>query len=109
MNQFGREVITCGLRQAQVRCSLTPRSKRRQRRNFRVLRGGSWNNNPSNLRSAYRNHSTPDNRNNNIGFRCVWVEDSSPKTEQDGVMPGGSGLPGRCQESSLTVVPAPVR
>lgn len=78
-------------------------------RNFRVLRGGSWLNNPSNLRSAYRNNNTPDNRNNNIGFRCVWVEDSSPKTEQDGVKPGGSGLPGRCQEYSLTVVPAPVR
>jgi len=35
----------------------------------RVLRGGSWNNNPQNLRSANRNNNTPDNRNNNIGFR----------------------------------------
>jgi len=36
-----------------------------------VLRGGSWNNNENNLRSANRNRNEPDNRNNNIGFRCV--------------------------------------
>ncbi|MBI3824418.1 MAG: SUMF1/EgtB/PvdO family nonheme iron enzyme [Candidatus Rokubacteria bacterium] len=36
-----------------------------------VLRGGSWNNNPINLRTANRNNNTPDNRNNNIGFRCA--------------------------------------
>jgi RNA-directed DNA polymerase len=35
----------------------------------RVLRGGSWNNNPRNLRSANRNRNTTDNRNNNNGFR----------------------------------------
>jgi formylglycine-generating enzyme required for sulfatase activity len=35
----------------------------------RVVRGGSWNNNPRNLRSANRNRNTTDNRNNNIGFR----------------------------------------
>jgi formylglycine-generating enzyme required for sulfatase activity len=34
----------------------------------RVVRGGSWNNNPDNARSAARNNNTPDNRNNNIGF-----------------------------------------
>ncbi len=34
-------------------------------------RGGSWNNNPRNCRSAYRNNNSPDNRNNNIGFRVV--------------------------------------
>ncbi|GHV22420.1 hypothetical protein FACS189494_09230 [Spirochaetia bacterium] len=37
----------------------------------RVLRGGSWNNNAQNLRSANRNNNTPSNRNNNIGFRVV--------------------------------------
>jgi hypothetical protein len=36
-----------------------------------VLRGGSWNNNQNNARAAYRNNNTPDNRNNNIGFRVV--------------------------------------
>ncbi len=35
-------------------------------------RGGSWNNNPRNCRSAYRNNNNPDNANNNNGFRvCV--------------------------------------
>jgi hypothetical protein len=37
----------------------------------RLLRGGSWNNNPRNCRSAYRNHNEPDNANNNVGFRVV--------------------------------------
>ena len=37
----------------------------------RVLRGGSWNNNPNNMRVANRNRNEPDNTNNNNGFRCV--------------------------------------
>ena len=37
----------------------------------RVLRGGAWNNNPDNLRSANRNNNQPDNRNNNVGFRVA--------------------------------------
>jgi hypothetical protein len=36
-----------------------------------VLRGGAFNNNPRNVRCAYRNNNEPDNRNNNIGFRVV--------------------------------------
>ncbi|KAB2875763.1 MAG: hypothetical protein F9K38_14375 [Pseudorhodoplanes sp.] len=35
------------------------------------MRGGSWNNNPRNLRSANRNRNTADNRNNNNGFRVA--------------------------------------
>ncbi|MCX6876002.1 MAG: hypothetical protein NTW21_19670 [Verrucomicrobia bacterium] len=37
-------------------------------------RGGSWNNDGSNRRSANRNNhnrNTPDNRNHNIGFRVA--------------------------------------
>ena len=34
------------------------------------MRGGSWNNNTRNVRAANRNRNTPDNRNNNQGFRC---------------------------------------
>lgn len=34
-----------------------------------LLRGGSWNNTPDNLRSANRNRNTTDTRNNNNGFR----------------------------------------
>ena len=37
----------------------------------RVNRGGSWNNNPQNLRSANRNRNNPTNRNNNLGFRVA--------------------------------------
>jgi hypothetical protein len=32
-----------------------------------ALRGGTWNN----LRVSNRNRNTPDNWNNNIGFRCA--------------------------------------
>jgi formylglycine-generating enzyme required for sulfatase activity len=38
---------------------------------YRVLRGGSWNNNANNCRTANRNRNNPDNRNNNNGFRLV--------------------------------------
>ena len=35
----------------------------------RVLRGGSFNNETSNVRCAVRNENNPENRNDNIGFR----------------------------------------
>ena len=39
---------------------------------FRVLRGGSWSNNPSILRAAYRYYGVnPAYTVNLIGFRCV--------------------------------------
>jgi len=37
----------------------------------RVIRGGSWNNNARNARVSNRNNNTPDNRNNNLGFRLA--------------------------------------
>jgi len=37
----------------------------------RVVRGGSWNNDARNVRAAYRNHNDPDDRNDNLGFRCA--------------------------------------
>jgi hypothetical protein len=39
----------------------------------RVIRGGSWNNDAENCRTANRNNDHPDNRNNNNGFRLVFV------------------------------------
>ena len=36
-----------------------------------VLRGGSWNNESTNVRAANRNRNNPDNRNDNNGFRCA--------------------------------------
>jgi hypothetical protein len=54
-----------------------------ERGSNRVNRGGSWNNNAMNCRSANRNNNTPENRNNNLGFRlssthkpdpgCLWM------------------------------------
>jgi formylglycine-generating enzyme required for sulfatase activity len=44
---------------------------------YNLLRGGSWNNNAINCRSAYRNRNDADNRNNNIGFRVVRVAGGS--------------------------------
>lgn len=43
----------------------------RARKHHRVLRGGAFNNNPENVRCAYRNNNHPDNRNNDNGFRVV--------------------------------------
>ncbi|MEL6384848.1 MAG: formylglycine-generating enzyme family protein, partial [Cyanobacteria bacterium J06626_18] len=43
----------------------------------RVLRGGSWNYDPRNCRSAYRYSDTRDSRLDNIGFRVVSV---APRT-----------------------------
>ena len=52
------------------RVTFSLRSPSRGRRlSSRLLRGGSFNNQASNVRSAYRNNNQPTNRNNNIGFR----------------------------------------
>ena len=49
---------------------------------LRVLRGGSWSNTPSNVRSAFRfdddNYGSPDNQDFNVGFRVVC---SPPSTD----------------------------
>ncbi|WP_204249723.1 SUMF1/EgtB/PvdO family nonheme iron enzyme [Gemmata sp. SH-PL17] len=47
----------------------------------RVLRGGSWNNDGRNCRSANRNRTEPDDRNQNIGFRLAAAptRDRSPR------------------------------
>ena len=42
------------------------------------MRGGSWNNNPQNVRASNRNRNEPTNRNNNIGVRCVGDGETSP-------------------------------
>ena len=41
------------------------------RRDMRVLRGGSWNNGPSNLRCADRSRNEPTGRSTSFGFRCA--------------------------------------
>jgi formylglycine-generating enzyme required for sulfatase activity len=47
----------------------------------RLLRGGSWNNNANNCRSANRNHNAASNRNNNVGFRLLAVAPSTPSRQ----------------------------
>jgi len=72
--QSSREGNAEGLRRAYCLWPLAARLKRRRRKTSRVLRGGSWNNNdPRNLLASYRNDNTPDNRDNNNGFRVVLV------------------------------------
>ncbi|MFN7898982.1 MAG: SUMF1/EgtB/PvdO family nonheme iron enzyme [Synechococcaceae cyanobacterium] len=54
-----------------------------------MLRGGSWNHNPRNCRSAYRNNHHPDNRNNNVGFRvCCLPQHPSPSEPLEGIPAG---------------------
>ena len=58
----------------------------------RVLRGGSFNNNASNARCCYRNNWNPDNRNDNNGFRVVWVGHSPPGSKDPPEMQRGPRL-----------------
>ncbi|MDF7821827.1 SUMF1/EgtB/PvdO family nonheme iron enzyme [Runella sp. MFBS21] len=41
---------------------------------YRVLRGGSWGDNPANSRVAYRNGYTPSDRDSYVGFRVVSLQ-----------------------------------
>jgi hypothetical protein len=63
-----------------------------------VIRGGSWNNNAQNCRSAIRNHNAPDNRNNNLGFRLA-----SSRQRPDAL-----GLRTQCLRKSPDHRPGPV-
>ena len=56
-----------------------------------MLRGGSWNDNARNCRSAYRNRNAPDNRNDNIGFRPARAPDRRGSAGPDQVGVQGSG------------------
>ncbi|MBM4164781.1 MAG: RNA-dependent DNA polymerase [Lentisphaerae bacterium] len=76
----------------------------------RVKRGGSWNNNARNCRSANRNNNWPDNRNNNIGFRAASTvpgqagsHPGSPASRADGneqVRPRAAGSAGERRAGS---------
>ncbi|MCP5114087.1 MAG: hypothetical protein GY953_24920 [bacterium] len=58
------------------------------------MRGGSWNNNPRNVRASNRNRNEPENRNNNIGFQCA--RDVERRLGLRGGSSGGSPLPEEC-------------
>jgi len=53
---------------------------------YRVLRGGSFNNNERNARCAYRNDNDIKNFNNNIGFRVV-ASHAFPSIQVSGACP----------------------
>ncbi len=66
----------------------------------RVKRGGSWNNNARNCRSANRNNNNPDNRNNNNGFRpasTLCQDKQGPIRHRPGPAKAGTNMhtPGR--------------
>jgi hypothetical protein len=71
-----------------------------------VNRGGSWNNDAGNCRAANRNRNTPDNRNNNLGFRLArapQVERMLCPTEPTAFpVP----LPSKCSGQIVTVAPS---
>jgi RNA-directed DNA polymerase len=69
--------------------------------NNRVIRGGNWNNNAQNCRSANRNNNNPNNANNNIGFRLV----NSWQSQEVGVHGRRPRAPGHDQ----AVGPVPAR
>lgn len=61
----------------------------------RVIRGGSWNNNAQNLRSANRNNRAPGNHNSNVGLRLVSTSDSPDKRRLRIALPCTRHCPGR--------------
>ena len=62
----------------------------------RVLRGGSWNNKPQNVRAANRNRNEPTNRNNNNGFRLA----STLSTARAELLKGNTGVQGSVHGAS---------
>ncbi|NJM47316.1 MAG: formylglycine-generating enzyme family protein [Alkalinema sp. RU_4_3] len=52
----------------------------RKKDSRKLLRGGSWYNNPRYCRSAFRRHLSPDYRNNLLGFRVVCVFPAAART-----------------------------
>jgi len=58
----------------------------------RVLRGGSWNNNQRDARASIRNRNTPDNANNNNGFRvAAHVFSGKPRRQCSGLSSDDAG------------------
>jgi hypothetical protein len=72
-----------------------------------VLRGGSWNNDAANCRTANRNNNDPANRNTNNGFRLALNSGGqgqnalSFQTEQI-VFQSGGGLPAPAKQTPKT-------
>jgi len=79
----------------------------------RVVRGGSWNNNPRNLRSANRNRNNTDEANNNLGFRVASTPANWPEPDDSRIVRACSGCPHRpclpaAQDGQTKSLPGPV-
>lgn len=72
----------------------------------RVMRGGSWNNHARNVRAGCRNNIHPENRNDNVGFRCVRAQPRSGSVGyEQAAFPGVCGSrPPRQNKSSADVL-----
>ena len=66
-------------------------------------RGGSWNNTARNCRSANRNRNSPENRNNNLGFRVA--RSSADKVD---ALPDGTGRFPASPQAAKTRIGRPV-
>ena len=63
-------------REASTQASPSKRQPEREHSGKKLLRGGSWYNNPGVCRSAYRNGGAPDYRDDSVGFRvCCLPQD----------------------------------
>lgn len=70
-----------------------------------MIRGGAWNNEARNVRSANRNNDTPDNRNDNNGFRLA-----SPPALMVVFLPGAGCVHGRTGRGArVSMSPSPGR
>jgi hypothetical protein len=57
-----------------------------------VNRGGNWNNDARNCRSANRNNNEPGNRNNNLGLRVARARRKVEHVRRTGQYPVPSAL-----------------
>ena len=81
---------------------------------YRVLRGGSWNNNAQVARSACRINFGPGDRSGSIGFRCAQVQGAAEPTRADGgrrrrlhPTSGGAGARVLIQPHQASTTPLP--
>ena len=69
---------------------------------YRVNRGGSWNNNARNCRSANRDRNSPGIRNNNLGFRVALAPSSRTRRMPFGEQAVDPVAAVRCDETKTT-------
>ncbi|MGZ0018028.1 hypothetical protein [Nitrosomonas sp. wSCUT-2] len=58
-----------------------------------MVRGGSWNNKPQNVRSANRNRNNTDEANNNQGFRIASTPATGPEPDRSRIIRVCRGRP----------------